>query len=357
MKRLLEVIILATVLILADVSTATGKKLPDTVYITGVIGHAQGYSLSCEARSAADLAAFWGVYVSETQFLWALPEADNPEQGFVGNPNEPWGNIPPHGYGVYAGPVADALDELGLQAAGLNHLSWDDLRSQVSGGNPVIVWIIGQMWPGTPVHYKAPDGSTTSVAPFEHTMILIGYSPDTVQVIDAYSGQYQMYPLNTFLKSWSVLGNMAVFVSPGDSSQQEATADSGGNVYIVQPGDFLIALARQFGVSWQQLAELNAISYPYTIHPGQALQVPVNAVQESQPAVTPENEQSQPSAGPVTYLARLPIIQQNHAMHPDSAIEPAPTSWNKGLELDEQLLVQLTELLGPHMVNPAQFLK
>ena len=357
MKRLLETIILVTILILLDVSSATGKKLPDTAYISGVVGHAQGYSLSCEARSAADLAAFWGVYISEPQVLWSLPESDNPEKGFVGNPNEAWGNIPPYGYGVYAGPIADVLDEFGLQAEGLNHLSWDDLRNQVSGGNPVIVWIIGQMWPGIPVHYKAPDGSTTTVAAFEHTMILTGYSADTVQVIDAYSGQYQTYPLSTFLNSWSVLSNMAVFVSAADHSQQEATAEAVGDIYTVQPGDYLIALAKRFGISWQQLAELNAISYPYTIHPGQALQIPTGVVHESQPAAAPENNQSEPIIGAVTFQARLPIVQQNHAMQPGLAVDPAIISQGKGFELDEQLFSQLANLLGPYIVNSSQFLK
>ena len=44
-------------------------------------------------------------------------------------------------------------------------------------------------------------------------MILTGYNQDTVQVVDAYSGQYQTYSLSTFLNSWAVLGNMAVFAS------------------------------------------------------------------------------------------------------------------------------------------------
>jgi len=357
MKRLLKVLILVTILILVDVSSAAGEALPATATINGVVGHAQGYSLSCEARSAADLAAFWGVYVSETQILWALPESDNPEQGFVGNPNEAWGNIPPSGYGVYAWPIADVLDGFGLQAEGLNHLSWDDLRRQVSGGNPVIVWIIGQMWTGTPLHYETPDGNTTIVAAFEHTMILTGYSPDTVQVIDAYSGQYQTYPLNVFLDSWSVLGNMAVFVSPVEDNRQDAPADTSGGIYIVQPGDYLIALAKHFGISWQQLAEHNAISYPYTIQPGQALQIPSSVAHESQTTTAPEVDQSQLASGEGTFQAHLPIVQQNHATQPGVAGAPASTHQTKDLGLVGLLLDQLNALLGPCLVNSAQFIK
>ena len=112
MKRFLLIVALVTLLILMDVSTAQGNSLPDSAYISGLTGHAQGYSLSCESRSAADVAAFWGVNIGETEFLQALPHADNPEKGFVGNPNEAWGYLPPHGYGVHATPVAETLQEL-----------------------------------------------------------------------------------------------------------------------------------------------------------------------------------------------------------------------------------------------------
>ena len=42
----------------------------------------------------------------------------------------------------------------------------------------------------------------------------------------------------------------------------------------MQPGDYLIALAERFGTTWQELASINAIAYPYTIFPGQVLALP-----------------------------------------------------------------------------------
>ena len=150
LKRLFRIVALATLLILVDVSTAQGDDLPDSAYISGVNGHAQKHSLSCEARSAADLATFWGIRIGENEFLEALPRSDNPENGFVGNPNDAWGNIPPHGYGVHAGPVADTLRHYGLQARRYNNLSWDDLRAEINAGHPVIVWVIGQCGVGPP---------------------------------------------------------------------------------------------------------------------------------------------------------------------------------------------------------------
>ena len=42
-------------------------------------------------------------------------------------------------------------------------------------------------------------------------------------------------------------------------------------VYTVQRGDFLIALAKRFGLDWRSLAEINDIPFPYVIYPGQVL--------------------------------------------------------------------------------------
>lgn len=273
MKRLFRIVIFTMLLTMATTSEAQGEALPDSAYITGVYGHAQGYSLSCESRSAADLAAYWGVSFTETEFLEALPEADNPDEGFVGYAGDAWGFIPPYSYGVHAGPVASTLQAFGLEAKAYRDLSWDDLRAEINAGRPVIVWVIGQMWAGTPVEYEAQDGSSAVVAAYEHTMILTGYSSDAIQVVDAYSGQYQSYWLKTFLNSWGVLGNMAVFAAY-DAPSNEPQPASQASTYIVQPGDYLVALAETFGTTWQELAELNSVPYPYIIFTGQVLQLP-----------------------------------------------------------------------------------
>jgi uncharacterized protein YvpB len=122
-------------------------------------GVAQSLSLSCEARSAVDWADFWGVSIRERKFLSKLPRSDNPDTGFVGNPSDAWGQIPPHSYGVHAEPVAALLRDYGLQAEARRGMQWDELRSEIAAGRPVIVWVIGQVWRGTPVKYTASDGT------------------------------------------------------------------------------------------------------------------------------------------------------------------------------------------------------
>lgn len=258
-------------------------SLPDAASISGVIGHPQSYSLSCEARSAVDWMAFWGVAASEVDFLSQLPRSDNPDRGFVGNPNDLWGSIPPLSYGVHAEPVADLIRQYGLQAEARRDLAWDDLRGEIAAGRPVIVWIIGQMWNATPRSYTDAEGHNTIVANFEHTMILTGYDETYVYVVDSFSGQSQIYGVQSFLNSWAVLGNMAVTGSAegqGAANENQPEGDAlpaslyTGDTYTVQRGDYLIALAERFGISWQELAARNNIRYPYTIYPGQVLEVP-----------------------------------------------------------------------------------
>jgi hypothetical protein len=161
----------------------------------------QQYALSCEARSAADWAAFFGFAVDEDEFLHRLPASDNPDFGFVGDVNGQWGQTPPSAYGVHAGPVAFLLRRYGMNAHAYKGLTWDHLRAQVAAGRPVIVWVVGHVERGKAVEYTAADGRTTIVARYEHGdrhRIHRRHGHDSRQ-------QQDLRPLSTFLDSWAVL--------------------------------------------------------------------------------------------------------------------------------------------------------
>jgi len=183
---------------------------PEEAYVEGVVGHAQIYSLDCEARSAVDLATFYGVEINERDFLANLPKSDNPEDGFVGNFNGATGRLPPESYGVYAKPVASLLRSYGLHAHAKAGYSWGSLKAEIAAGRPVMVWIIGNTWPGYAVDYTTPDGQETIVANYEHTGIVTGYDLDTVTLVDG-DMTYQR-TIEEFRQSWGVLQNMAITV-------------------------------------------------------------------------------------------------------------------------------------------------
>jgi len=274
---------------------------PDSAYVNGVVGHPQYWPLSCESRAASDFAAFFGYTVSEAEimaYVTQAPRTDNPNYGFVGDPWGAWGQIPPNPYGVHSNPIENALVSYGMPVYGERNLTWDFLRSEIASGRPVIVWIIGAMWPGEQKIYIDTLGRTAIVAAYEHTVILIGYNATTVWVVDAYDGLTKSYPVSSFLTSWGVLQNQGLYFHVDDSSytnkiylpltvgsgeavaneaaKQETTPAKPADVpasYFVQAGDTLGKIAYNFGIPWEQLAQFNGLYYPFTLYPGQEIRL------------------------------------------------------------------------------------
>ena len=203
--------LLLVVFSLALTAAATsGQTLPDVHFIEGVVGRGQALPLSCESRSATDLARFWGIKFHELAFFNSLPSSDNPEKGFVGSVYGVWGQTPPKPYGVHARPVANNLRKYGLAARAHYGMTLEELKFEIANDRPVVVWVVGRVWKGTPISYIAEDGHEVTVARYEHTMLAYGYDKAGIYLIDAGSGLKKNYSYKTFMASWDVLGNMAV---------------------------------------------------------------------------------------------------------------------------------------------------
>jgi LysM repeat protein len=337
---------------LAAVGTfAQGRDLPETAFVDGLVGRAQTYNLSCESRSAADWAAFWGQPISETEFLSRLPRSDNPERGYVGDPRGAWGYVPPAAYGVHARPVARLLREYGLQAQAHQGLSWGELRAEIAAGRPVIVWVIGRMWSGTPQEYAPADGKPTTVARYEHTMIVVGYTSRSVQVVDASSGWLQTYPVQAFRDSWAVLGNQAVT----GYGPPTPTVDPDQRTYTVRQGEYLRKLARRFNTTWEELARLNALAYPYIIYPGQVLRLPqAGGDRAPTPTRTPEPTATRraptPTPLPTATPAASPGASRVYVVQPGDHLRAIA----RRLGLDWLALARLNGLLPPYILYPGQ---
>ena len=206
--------------------------------------------------------------------------------GFVGSVFGAWGGTPPNAYGVHAKPVAALLQEYGLDATARRGMTIADLKHEIANGRPVIVWVVGHVWQGTPKEYSAKDGSTVIVAGYEHTMIAYGYDLSGIYLVDAGNAARRGYSYSVFSSSWAVLGNMAVTATGARETQVQSQTFTSGDYYTVQKGDFLSQLARQWGIAWVDLAKINKIAWPYTIHPGQVL-VTGAEVDPPEPTETP----------------------------------------------------------------------
>ncbi len=187
---------------------APSPTLPVEYFISGIHGHKQFFPLGCETAAAKDWANFFNHDFNEFEFQYRLPQSDNPDLGFVGDVNSPWGQVPPYGYGVYAGPVADLLAVYGIPAKAYKNYTLAQIKASIAQDKPVIVWVIGNMVGGLPSTYTDKKGNQTIVAAYEHVVIVTGYSADHIRYIN--NGKFYDTPTRVFLNSWGVLGNMAI---------------------------------------------------------------------------------------------------------------------------------------------------
>jgi uncharacterized protein YvpB len=177
-------------------------------YIRNISGHHQYFPLGCEAAAAKDWANYLNKDFNEFEFQYKLPLSDNPDYGFVGDVNSPWGQVPPYGYGVYAGPVADLLNAYGIQAKAYKGYTLEKIKDKVAQDKPVIAWVIGNVVGGVPYEYTDSKGNKTIVAAYEHVVIVTGYNEDHVRYMS--NGKFYDTPDKVFLNSWGVLGNMVI---------------------------------------------------------------------------------------------------------------------------------------------------
>lgn len=186
-------------------------EIPDSYYIWDIWGHRQYFPIGCEASAANDWAWYFGEAINEFDFQMQLPISDNPDIGFVGSVEGPWGQVPPYAYGVHAEPVAKVLrDNYGMNAQAAKNLTIEQIKAEVASGQPVIAWVIGNVVGGIPYEYTDSQGSIVIVAAYEHVVIVTGYNEETIRYMN--NGKFYDIQYEYFENSWAVLGNMALYM-------------------------------------------------------------------------------------------------------------------------------------------------
>ena len=208
---------------------------PASAAVEGLVGHPQEHNLSCESRSATDLASFWGKAFAEDDFFRRLPKSDNPHRGFLGDVDLPAGTMPPLGYGVYVEPVAATLRSFGLDARGQSEWDVDSLKAELAAGRPVVVWATYDMQLTGVQNWVSWDGVTSVVVQWQHTFIAVGYDEGGLSLVDAYDGATKYFTYEAFVPAWEQLGRMAVTVQgtgvqPGGRAWK---AGDGGRRWVV----------------------------------------------------------------------------------------------------------------------------
>lgn len=95
--------------------------------------------------------------------------------------------------------------------------------------------------------------------------------------------------------------------------------------YTVRPGNTLFAIAQFFGTTVNDIANANALVYPYTIYPGQELVLPIENI-----------------SSPKYYVVR-----------------PGDSMWSiaNRYGLDVEGLLRLNNLENPNIIYPGQILR
>lgn len=152
-------------------------------------------------------------------------------------------------------------------------------------------------------------------------------SGDTLSGIGAKLGVdwHQIAALNGIPAPYTIYPGQVLQVNGGSAP---APAPQNGGSYTVKSGDTLSGIAQKFGTSWQTLQAINGLPDPNKIYPGQVLKVPGGA------APTPPSVQ--------TYTVKsgdnLSGIAASHG-----------TSW--------QHLAEINGLPNPNLIYPGQVLK
>jgi uncharacterized protein YvpB/uncharacterized coiled-coil protein SlyX len=197
---------------LGDLKHPSGEEAPESLPTQARLAVArqrQSHSLSCESSAAAMAAQYQGVPLSEVDVLAALPLDDNPHLGFRGNVDGPTGDI--EDYGVYAGPIMSILNSQGLPAWPVED-GLKGIKAAIARGNPVLVWVTYNCQPSTPRDVTI-NGGTVTLVPWQHVVVVVGYSPEGFWANDPYDGQEDFYPAVDFERAMAYFGDMAVEVA------------------------------------------------------------------------------------------------------------------------------------------------
>jgi len=185
---------------------------------------AQDFSLSCESSASAMVAAYFkpeppaGFSNWEEYFVKTIPLDCNPHKGFRGKIDGYLSTSceAPNGYGVYAEPVAAALNKVGISAIVEYGVDYLGVAQAVKDGYPVIVWISGKSV--EPEYETDPEtGQKYPLLLGEHVWVVIGVSSDNKNFLINDPWQGRQYWSNNFPR-WDVFEGMRVIVKGKNST-------------------------------------------------------------------------------------------------------------------------------------------
>lgn len=161
--------------------------------------------------------------------------------------------------GTYTVQAGDTLSGIAQKYG----TTWQSLAQLNNISNPNVIY------PGEVLKVSGGSSNSNSTA--------VG-GTYTVQMGDTLSGIAQKYgttwqnlaQINNISDPNVIYPGQVLKISGGSSNSNSATV---GETYTVQTGDTLSGIAQKYGTTWQSLAQINNISNPNKIYPGQVLKI------------------------------------------------------------------------------------
>jgi uncharacterized protein YvpB len=97
-----------------------------------------------------------------------------------------------------------------MKAVGKKGFSTTELKQQIAADKPVIAWVVANCTWSERYEYIDKAGNKVITAPYEHVVIVTGYNEKTIRYMN--NGKFFDIPTEYFERSWSVLGNMVIYL-------------------------------------------------------------------------------------------------------------------------------------------------
>ena len=188
---------------------------------------------------------------------------------------------------------------------------------------------------GNPAEWAAYAGHTESgdYTPTEepsHSEDKVIYytvrSGDTLSdIASRYNTTYQAIAEKNGISNPNLIYPGQVLVISGQYASSSGT--TGSSTYTVRSGDCLSTIGSRLGVSWQSIASANGIRSPYIIYPGQCLNIPGGSTPSGQSHTVRSGDTLSEIAArygtTYTYLAQINGISNPDLIYPGQTLKVA----------------------------------
>jgi len=143
---------------------------------------------------------------------------------------------------------------------------------QVTRSGAVVGWgPANAFWANIPFTVLPVVGSTTNPPPVTGQTYVVQWGDTLFSIAQRYGMNWQALAAANQIYGpyYPIYAGQTLVISAGTIPTTPSYT-----TYTVQRGEYLVSIARKYGLTWQALATANNIGYPYIIYTGQVLIIP-----------------------------------------------------------------------------------